>query len=134
MVFAPSMHRYVGEERSVKLLLMLALIYSPLSFALKDVFFGPEFTFAPAGEMLHSSVYLRMYKHLVTDQPEDGKFRYYGYRGGPIATYTSPNGWSFRHEPELFVVEVQMSPLTPEGFQRYAGDMQDAIFVSAANE
>lgn len=119
------------------LILIGFLLQATPSFALEDVMFGPEFTFMhlETGSMERAQdVYMRMYKHLVLGQPKGAKFTKAESVGPIRTTFTSPNGWWFSHHEEELVIEITSSIGTPEYFKKYARDMQDAIFVSAANE
>jgi hypothetical protein len=97
-----------------------------------SVLFGPEFTFSgPEDECIAlGCISKRQVAHLVDGQPPGAKF-FYEDRAN---RFTSPNGWSFTTSRDPGVVEVQMSPLPLQEWERYQHDMQDAIFVSAANE
>jgi hypothetical protein len=70
--------------------------------------------------------------HLVNGQPEGAKFRTEYSNAG--TTFFSPNGWSFQVTLDPGVVEIKMSPMTVSAFKKFKDDIQDAIFVSAANE
>lgn len=113
--------------------LLLALMISVPTFALKQVLFGPEFTFSPSRAGLSTrAVWERMEKHLIKDQPEGAKFRLGALNGREYLT--SPNGWWVSWYWDLGSVEVQTRPMTVAEFKRFRDDMHDAIFVSAANE
>lgn len=114
--------------------------YSVPTYAISDILFGPEFTFVdlesseqkPANV---SRVIFRMHNHLVLGQPEGARFSREEDPGQVRGSFTSPNGWKFTHHPDGSLgFEVQVTPGTIEYFRKYAADMQDAIFVSAANE
>lgn len=121
--------------KEVRLLILTGIVFhAAVSFALEKVIFGPEFTFTnfEAGISAAPKVIERMHNHLVLGQPEGAKFiRSDGKSGGE---FLSPNEWSFHHHIEEEVIEVRMAPQTAEFYRHFASDMQDAIFVSAANE
>jgi hypothetical protein len=107
-------------------------IFACSGFALEPVLFGPEFTFMhdqnfPNGELLR-----HIECHLVTDQPEGAKFhRDQSYEGR--ITWNSPNGWWTAIYEDSGGFEVNTKAMTLNDFKKYAADLQDAIFVSAAN-
>lgn len=119
------------------LILLLFFGSGANSFALDDVIFGPEFTFVDLEfQNLDRApkVFQRMYDHLVLGQPEGAQFTRTQAPDSKWGQFTSPNGWSIEHAPEHIALEFQMTPGTVEHFRRYSADMQDALFVSAANE
>jgi hypothetical protein len=103
-----------------------------------QLLFGPEFTFgvfqgktwsgmggsAPARDALIE----RMTAHLIGGQPKNARFQQTESR-----EFISPNSWRVEVDADYGVVEVTMDPLTVEQMKRYANDIQDALFVSAAN-
>ena len=100
--------------------------------------YGPEFTVTSnygdvrTGEDL--ALNKKLIEHLIENQPEGAKFRQnikLGYP--PLDRYESPNGWWFAFRTDPGVIEIQMKPMTVKDFKKYQSDMQDAIFVSAAN-
>jgi len=95
--------------------------------------YGPEFTFALDGQSItpekKQELIDHMVRHLVHNQPEGAKFSY----GDLQHTFTSPNGWSFRVSTDPGVVEITMEPMPLVDWRRFKDDIQDAIFVSAAN-
>jgi hypothetical protein len=103
----------------------------PESLPWLEVKFGPEFTFLGEGDNgeAKNKIIARQKSHLLDRQPVGAKFDYNG-----SDTFTSPNGWWFKTNTDPKVVEVQMKPMTVSEFTRFQGDIQDAVFVSAANE
>lgn len=69
-----------------------------------------------------------MMNHLIQGQPKGAKFLYSN------CCFLSPNHWWFKLEADPGVIEVTTKPMTLEYFERFQSDMQDAIFVSAANQ
>lgn len=138
------------KRLSVWLFAFLSLTLSDVSHALGELKFGPEFSLADleydGSSVKFRAVLERMTSHLVVHQPEGGKFTYrkaeneanYYYASADTHFFGSPNGWWF----DFFVeghtngqtLEVRMSPATVEYFKHFKDDMQDAIFISAANE
>ena len=114
----------------------LLLLYMMLPFsaaALGPVKFGPEFTFMPDESCRVGSVLYRFIHHVIDEQPEGAKFKHdFGYLEQD--RFVSPNGWWFTCTNDSGGNEVQMSPMTVEMWKRYESDIQDAVFVSAANE
>jgi|GEM_PF-1566417 len=119
----------------------LSLFLAHASHALGTIEFGPEFTLSDVkygSSDKFYNVHTRMQKHLVEDQPEGAKFEVVS-EGGPH-TFTSPNGWWFSWHQEGgdewhgASMEVRMKQGTVDYFRHFKNDMQDAIFVSAANE
>lgn len=97
--------------------------------------YGPEFTFTLNGNVPdeHKTFYTQhLRNHLVTNQPEGAKFTetVVNYSN---TKFTSPNGWWFEVTTNPGVLEIKMSPLTLADTKRFKADIQDAIFVSAAN-
>lgn len=118
-------------------ILMGLLILPGVSHAGTEILFGPEFTVMHFEEFTLPAklrVCSRMRSHLVDGQPEGAKFEYLPEHSAASATLRSPNGWYFHHHIEGEVIEIRTRPSTVSYFRKYASDMQDAIFVSAANE
>lgn len=116
---------------------VLAWIVSLPALGLDGVKFGPEFTVTRSNSEIDTylDVYKRMVKHLVEDQPRGARFE----KKKRSFHLTSPNGWWFEANTEHSaqgggVIEITMSPLEVADYRRFKDDMQDAIFVSAANE
>jgi hypothetical protein len=113
------------------LLFQLAL-FAHLSFSLEPVRFGPEFTFMPDPNLNIGGLFERMNRHLIEEQPEGAKFHLdHGYKGR--SRWTSPNGWWTALYADSGGFEVNVKPMTVDEYKKYAADLQDAIFVSAAN-
>ena len=98
--------------------------------------YGPEFTFGLP--ISHANVprelsdfMTRAKNHLVYGQSNEGRFA--PFNKDSRSGYISPNGWWFTYENDPGVLEVQMNPMSVEDFKKYASDIQDAIFVTAAN-
>jgi hypothetical protein len=92
--------------------------------------FGPEFTFDTEDTNIDYELVLnRMYAHLVLGQPDGEKFE----RPFPNR-FVSPDGWYFILTTDGSVLEVQMKPMTVDEYKAHAVNIQDAVFVSAANE
>lgn len=72
-----------------------------------------------------------MIQHLVHGQPEQEKFKLGAFAGREYLS--SPNGWWVSWYWDDGSAEVQTKHMTVAEFKRYKSDMQDAIFVSAAN-
>lgn len=106
--------------------IVLILLLEVAAFADRGPRFGPEFTFGPENM---DAFYNRLDQHLLHDQPRGAKFKKIS-----IADYESPNGWTIDIMPDHGVAEVRMAPMFVDEYERYAADIQDAIFVSAANE
>lgn len=70
--------------------------------------------------------------HLIYGQPESARFKYAMNTEGR-EVLTSPNGWWLSWHRDSDCVEVQTKPMTIEQFKHYKDDLQDAIFVTAAN-
>ena len=108
-------------------------IMSTQAFALKPVLFGPEFALSPSQKGLSShAVWERMKMHLIGAQPDGAKFTE-TVRNNRLAL-DSPNGWWLSWYWDRGSMEVQTMPMTVEQFKHFKNDLQDAIFVSAANE
>jgi hypothetical protein len=99
--------------------------------------FGPEFTFAPPQGVDEDEsveqVRSRMVNHLIHGQRPMAQFRKVTNARGRTV-FLSPNGWNFTVALDPGVIEITMSPMTVGNFERFASDIQDAIFASAANE
>jgi hypothetical protein len=126
-------------------LALMGMLAHDASYALGDVKFGPEFSFtnlqSQKGEDHFEDLAFVQYQHLHHGQADGAKFtreivpihyNIWAYR------FTSPNGWWFENLPENLAgnggtIEVTMSPGTPEYFEHFESDMQDAIFASAYN-
>jgi hypothetical protein len=117
------------------MILKVLLTFFALSLATKSAadqadpgpLFGPEFTFYKDGLQMYDLVG-HMEDHLVAGQPDGQKFKV------SQRNFTSPNGWGFSVNPDgLGVVEVTMLPMTVAAYERFARDIQDAIFTSAHN-
>lgn len=118
------------------LLSVVLSLFNVAAFARQDPGpkFGPEFTFTSpscAGntKQFAKKVVRRAQRHLVDNQPRGAKFDYDGY-----TNFKSPNGWSASFEEDTCVVEVKVSPMTVDKYERYARDIEDAVFVTNANE
>src|SRR5258706_12643170 len=110
----------------MRLLLVLLFVMGSSSHALEPVFFGPEFTFkAPSRETTYGLALMvrRVRKHLVNNQPDGEKFEERQMIKEGKTKWLSPNGWWFTTFKDQGVVEVTMSPGTPEYFRQFAGDM-----------
>jgi hypothetical protein len=114
-------------------LLVQLAVFTQVSISLEPVLFGPEFTFmADPGHKQQTGLDLHMTKHLIDEQPKGAKFVYdTGYEGRP--RWTSPNGWWTAVSYDSGGYEVNVSKMTVSDYKKYAADLQDAIFVSAAN-
>lgn len=95
--------------------------------------FGPEFTFSDPTVTPDDFDAFRIYDFLnlvkirfIQIQPEGSKFLIEG------DWIISPNNWAFYTSTDPGVVEVNTDPLTVAKFEKYAVEMQDAIFGSAA--
>lgn len=118
---------------------MSALLIQPgVSFALEEVLFGPEFTMMDIANGRIpplKQVVMRMHQHLIGAQPEGAKFTFeMDPKDGDRGTFISPNGWWFHYHGEGSVLEIRMIPGTVDYYRHFERDMQDAIFVSGANE
>lgn len=123
---------------AVYLLLVIA-IFSPLAFAKKKIFvgrFGPEFSFgrldAPFDDKDLAKFRAAAMAHLIEGQPVGEKFEIFVIESR--TAFQSPHGWWFTSSKDPHVLEVQMKPMTVEEFKAHDSDMQDAIFVTAANQ
>jgi len=95
--------------------------------------YGPEFTFTHNGSVPPEKMALylnHLRNHLIKNQPQGAKF---SEKMSTYSTFTSPNGWWFEVTNNPGVIEIRMSPLTVADTRRFKDDIQDAIFVSAAN-
>jgi hypothetical protein len=101
--------------------------------SLDPVRFGPEFTFMQDPTLIHGGdLSDQMRKHLIENQPIGAKFTLdQGYRDR--LRLISPNGWWAAVDNDSGGFEVNVNPMTPTEYKQYAEDLQDAIFVSAAN-
>lgn len=115
-------------------ILAVAAVWPVSSPAKPKVLFGPEFTFSsPDGTVStfrRDLVMTRMENHLVFGQPDGEKFEHKDRSD----KFTSPNGWWFIVDTDPGVLEVTMKPMSADEIRLYKDDIQDAIFVSAANE
>lgn len=94
----------------------------------RPLLFGPEFTFEDDGHFGNILILIKkMQDHLIDGQPEGAKFENIG------GHFLSPNGWSFFVTTDPGVAEITVSPMTAEEWEKFVPDIQDAIFVSAAN-
>lgn len=110
------------------ILLLLILGNSTIAPALDEgPVFGPEFTFPDSSEEAFRDLLEHARDHLIDNQPDGEKFTLSDDK------LTSPNGWSFTVAKDPQVIEVRMKPMTAAQFAKFASDIQDAIFVSAAN-
>jgi hypothetical protein len=144
------------------LTLLIASQIAGSAFALGPTYFGAEFTFfnPQTGNRVGTNrLVQRLRDHLVKNQLDGAKFiedhyldedvdydsvpngEYAGRDVSPsemtslsTGRFTSPSGWWFEWGLDDGVVEIKTKPMTLEEFRQYQGDMQDAIFVSAANE
>jgi hypothetical protein len=73
-------------------------------------------------------MYNHMREHLIVNQPEGEKF----YMGA-MGHFNSPEGWDFELTVDGQAVEVKMHPMTVADYKKFESNIQDAIFVSAAN-
>lgn len=140
----------------------IILLHLPIQFSLAretqrpsiELKFGPEFTFTNLDfkngpDHLHQSLhelanrcqYLHgdktrgwcynflytVYNHLVLGQPKEAQFSV------KDLVFESPNGWNFKISLDPGVLEIKMAPMGIDSYKKFASDIQDAIFVSAAN-
>lgn len=121
------------------LFIYIFLIYSqsPQAESSEPVF-GPEFTFTSpdimrgtwdSNRLPMTKIIERANNHLIGGQEPAARFRVAGKM-----RLESPNGWWFQVTPDVGVVEIKMSPLSVNDWKRFAVDIQDAVFVTAANE
>lgn len=124
----------------IRLLIALVTFFSvPVANAVIAIegLYGPEFTFTHNGNV--SDVHRRGFiehlrRHLVDNQPPGAQFiEDYDIAADNDPVFRSPNGWWFKVTQDPGVAEILMSPLTLKDFKRFKGDIQDAIFASAAN-
>lgn len=97
-----------------------------------DGLYGPEFTFTVNGNVSRAekeNFIEHLKNHLIENQPPGAKFK----TGSISVKFVSPNGWWFLVKQDPGVIEITMSPLTVRETRKYLSDIQDAIFVSAAN-
>lgn len=122
------------EGRVMKFIAFVMLVFMHLpASALSPILFGPEFTFSPSRDGLGTlAVWERMRAHLIDGQPEGQKFTETAVESR--RALASPNGWWLSTHWDAGSVEVQTRPMTVADFKRYKDDLNDAIFVSAANE
>lgn len=131
----------------VQFLLANLFCFGGASWALGPVQFGAEFTFTNIQTFDQTGmdrVVERMRQHLINDQPDGEKFIEEDIEGESVppeqsnslshGRFTSPHGWWFEWGPDDGVIEAKTIPADVEFYRRIQGDMQDAIFVSAANE
>lgn len=118
--------------------LVLAFFFSITTWAVTLVpfRFGPEFNISKSEtstSMEHLTKHLL--EHLVINQPEGSKFQFNQVNpfGLYRPTFFSPNGWWFSYYPDGGI-EFTMKPMTVDEYKRFKDDIQDAIFVSAANQ
>jgi hypothetical protein len=109
----------------------LAFLASLSASALEPVLFGPEFTFMPDYSLSVSDMRAQLKKHLIFNQPKSARFRF--FQNGLREHLLSPNGWWLESYLDSKGVEVLTKPMTVEQFKQFKDDMQDAIFVTAAN-
>lgn len=122
----------------LRLLSALALLLSPLGSTAADwieLRFGPEFTFANRYGRYSDRDEMRLKRnlerHLIGGQQTGSEFNYRVDGDRPVMV--SPNGWSFDVIRDVTVAEFRMAPMTLKDFKRFKSDIQDAIFISAAN-
>lgn len=89
--------------------------------------FGPEFTFGNTETADHHAFIGRARTHLIDGQNPEAQFL------NENGLFISPEGWDFTVVSDLGVAEVRMGPMTASDFRKYASNIQDAIFESAAN-
>jgi hypothetical protein len=112
--------------------LVFLLTHASFSFALEPVIFGPEFTFMRDTSTVEKN-YLEMLKlHLIQNQPPGAAFTLGTLYENRI-TFISPNGWWFVYSTDSGGYEMGTKPMSFADFKRYGRDIQDAIFVTAAN-
>jgi hypothetical protein len=126
--------------------LLLSLLMGLCAHAQVDEgpLFGPEFTFFGPSTFDPSGKYLNLgisplnkfgwaaERHLVKGQPEGAQFTM--IRGVSYFEFASPNKWRFTASTDSGVIEVKMLPMTVSGYEHFQSDIQDAIFVTAANQ
>lgn len=108
---------------------------------IEAITFGPEFTIGlSSGEpMDKASVKTNKYKeyidalkrHLIYNQSGSAQFTTELLDGR--TRFLSPNGWNFLPITDRGVLEILMSPMTVADSEKFADDIQDAIFATAAN-
>jgi hypothetical protein len=99
--------------------------------------FGPEFTFYSdevfrAPGIQYFQYVQALLGHLVHNQPAGAKF-VHGPDEDIHDQFVSPSGWRLSVSTDPGVIEVHTNPMTVEGFETFQSDMQDGIFVTAAN-
>jgi hypothetical protein len=110
----------------------IVFAFGQLSVSLEPVRFGPEFTFMWDKTFWPGDLILEMQEHLVHEQPDGIKFTAdMGYQDRN--RWISPDGWWTAVYRDSGGFEVNVSPMTVADYKRFAGDLKDAIFVSAAN-
>lgn len=100
-----------------------------------QITFGSEFTFGP-GEKAATAlerIVARQKEHLIENQPEGSKF-WQPSNPPNMMTFISPNGWWVHTHTDPGVIETRMSYHTVDFWRQFKDDIQDAVFVSAANE
>jgi hypothetical protein len=113
-------------------LIFLLSIFVHSSPALRPVLFGPEFTFMHDPNFPKRDLFIQLEDHLVRDQPAKGKFRMdRAYKDRK--RFISPNGWWTAVSLDSGGYEVNVKAMTVADYKKYAVDLQDAIFASAAN-
>lgn len=115
---------------SVLLILTLAVLQAS---ALEPVLFGPEFTFMPARGLRHKDIVNILRRHLVRGQPSGAEFTEHTKGYEDRLQFTSPNGWWLALYRDSGGWEFNTNPMTVEQFRQYSADIQDAVFMSAAN-
>lgn len=117
------------------LIALTSLIFN-IAYAGEPLLFGPEFTFAVPvdkhGKQLvqNGDALIEMGEHmkliLFEQRSEDEQFEV-----TYVNEFKSPNGWSLRIKPDNGVVEAVMRPMTVENYERYASEIQEALFDTA---
>lgn len=98
--------------------------------------FGPEFNISKSETSTSMELLTEhLVKHLITNQPEGAKFEFSEKNefGASRNTLISPNGWWFSYYQDGGI-EFNVKPMTVAEYKMFKDDMQDAIFVSAANQ
>jgi hypothetical protein len=106
-------------------------VYQELTFPDDELLFGPEFTFWTNGQgniIARDYVSSKMYHHLILNQPKPAKFKALSN-----FNFLSPEGWEFKVSTDPGVIEVTTKPMTVQHFEKFATNMQDAIFVTHYN-
>lgn len=120
-------------------MILIAIVLSPNLAKARDpkteATFGPEFTFAKFGEWSISDAIaqltLHLQNHLIKGQMKGAQFQY--DMSGYQHEFASPSGWKFNYSKDNGVIEFCTSPMTVRQFEQYAADIEDAIFVTVAN-